>query len=548
MKTHIYRLLSIVTLAGAGVFHCSMDGMAGGGGSDVGNGRVVGKMVINQGDPAGNTQVMLIPGNYNPGTDGPLSDSLIDTTNSGGEYGFNMLNEGIYNIFAVQLDSRERLFIGSIIVRRNATTNVPVDTLQQSGTIKVMLPDSVDAVNGYVYVPGTTITADLGGDTGFIIVDSVPAGTMPAVNYSTVGGSIPVVLRYNMQVVSGDTVTLAYPTWKYSKRLYLNTTATGAGVSGDVRGFPVLVRLTNSNFVFNQAQIYGEDIRFAKSDYTPLSYEIERWDSANQKAEVWVNVDTVLGGNNAQYLEIYWGKSNVGSGSDAAAVFDTANGFAGVWHMNETPAGAASIRDRTHNAFNGTPTGMNASAGVEGIVGRCLDFDGSNDYIMLPTIATDFTQGFTVCGWMKYVAFNNYSRLIDFGVDGDNNNNIVFANKYMSDTLRWTIWSDTTQETPLDVPNYFVLDEWIYVAGTYDGSTMRAYKDGTLVGSLGNPGGLKPAVRARSYIARSNWPADRLYNGLVDELQVSKTARSVDWITLSYMNQKASDALVVFGQ
>ena len=408
MKTPIYRLLSIVMLAAAGVFHCSMDDMAGGGGSDVGNGRVVGKLITGYGYPAENTQVMLIPDNYNPGTDGPVSDSLIDTTNAAGEYGFSMLKENIYNIFAVQLDSRLRLFIGRIIVRGNTTVNVPVDTLQQPGAIKVMLPDSVDAANGYVYVPGTTITADLGGATGFIIVDSVPAGTMPAVNYSTTGGPVPVVLRYNIQVVSGDTVTLAYPAWKYSKRLYLNTTASGAAVSGNVLGFPVLVRLTNSNFVFNQAQIYGEDIRFAKSDNTPLSYEIERWDSANQKAEVWVKVDTVHGGNNAQYLEMYWGRSNVGSGSDAAAVFDTGSGFAGVWHMNEYPAGVGSIRDRTQNAYHGTPTGMNARARVEGVVGNCLDFDGTSDYITLPSISTVFTGGFTVCGWMKFSTFNSW--------------------------------------------------------------------------------------------------------------------------------------------
>jgi hypothetical protein len=534
----------MVALAGTGVFHCSMDG---GGGSDVGNGKVVGMMITSQGGLAANTQVMLITADYNPETDGPVPDSLIDTTNSAGEYSFSMLQENMYNIVAVQLDSRERLIIASIIVRRNATVNVPVDTLQQPGAIKVMLPDSVDAVNGYVYVPGTTITAGLGGATGFIMVDSVPAGTMPAVNYSTTGGPVPVVLRYNLQVVTGDTVTLTYPTWKYSKKLYLNTTASGAGVSGDVLGFPVLVRLTDSNFVFNQAQIYGEDLRFAKSDYTPLSFEIERWDSANQKAEIWVKVDTVHGGNSAQYLEMYWGKSNVGSGSDAASVFDTGSGFAGVWHMNEYPAGTASIRDRTQNAYHGTPTGMNASARVDGIVGNCLDFDGTSDYITLPSISTDFTGGLTVCGWMKYRTFNSWSRLIDFGVNGDNNNNIVFTNILTSDTLRWSIWKDTTTEVTLDMGKT-ALDEWVYVSGTYDGSMMYAYNNGALVGSKANPNGLLPANRATSYIAKSNWAADRLYSGLIDELQVSKTARSADWITLSYMNQKASDALVVFGQ
>jgi biopolymer transport protein ExbB len=324
--------------------------------------------------------------------------------------------------------------------------------------------------------------------------------------------------------------------------------SSGANVMGNVVGFPALIRLTNNNFKFGQALTYGEDIRFAKSDNTPLSYEIERWDSANQKAEIWVNVDTVYGANNTQYLEMYWGKSDVGSESDAATVFDTGNGFAGVWHMNEYPAGVGSIRDRTKNAYHGTPTGMNASASVDGIVGRCLDFDGTSDYITLPAITTDFTGGFTVCGWMKYRKFNSWSRLIDFGVNGDNNRNIVCSNVYSSDTLHWGIWKDTTTEISLNVPGYIVLDQWVYVTATYDGTAMHVYKNGALVGSINNPGGLLPANRATSYIAKSNWAADALYSGLIDELQVSKTARSADWIMLSSMNQKASDALVVFGQ
>jgi len=214
--------------------------------------------------------------------------------------------------------------------------------------------------------------------------------------------------------------------------------------------------------------------------------------------------------------------------------------------MNEYPAGVGSIRDRTKNAYHGTPTGMNASASVDGNVSKCLNFDGTNDYITLPTITTDFTGGFTVCGWMKYRSFKSYSRLIDFGVNGDNNNNIVCSNVYTSDSLHWGIWKDTTTEVSIAVPGYFVLDQWVYVTGTYDGTAMHVYKNGALVGSISNPGGLLPANRATSYIAKSNWAADALYSGLIDELQVSKTARSADWIKLSYMNQKASDALVVF--
>ena len=84
------------------------------------------------------------------------------------------------------------------------------------------------------------------------------------------------------------------PAWKYSKQLYLNTTATGADVSGTVTDFPVLVRLNSGTFNFAEAKVNGDDIRFTKSDgLTPLLYEVEQWDATAGQAAVWVKVDTV---------------------------------------------------------------------------------------------------------------------------------------------------------------------------------------------------------------------------------------------------------------
>ncbi|MBN1130449.1 MAG: DUF2341 domain-containing protein [Chitinispirillaceae bacterium] len=540
------RLMLFSALSCAITLSCSLSPLGMGGSTSTPNEIVMGYAVFPTGTPASRTIVQLIPSSYAAIGNVPPSSLPTDTTDESGAYRFTKVDTGTYTIQAVHIDTRARALVTGVVADTD-TVRVRSAVLELAGTL-IIISDSLDPMSGYLYIPGTTVARFFDGTQDTLVLDSVPAGAIPGVFYSAADGSENIALRYDVSVPAGDAVSVANPRWKYSCRLHLNTSMTAAAVAGNVTGFPVLIRLTNSNFIFSQAQTYGEDLRFAKADNTPLSYEIERWDPAAGRAEAWVRVDTVYGNNSSQYIQMFWGRDDVGSMADAAAVFDTANGFAGVWHMNEYPAGTGSIRDRTHNVFDGTPAGMNAGARVEGVVGTCLDFDGSNDFITLPAIPTDFTRGMTVCGWMRFRAFNGYSRLIDLGIDGDNNNNIVLSSKRDIDstTMLWSIWRDTVQENQVNVKNCFIRDEWVFVTGTYDGTTMRAYKNGVLAGSTSNPGGLKNMVRTQCFIAKSNWTADKPYNGQIDELQISKTARSADWIKLSYMNQKAQDALVQF--
>src|SRR5690606_40007337 len=49
--------------------------------------------------------------------------------------------------------------------------------------------------------------------------------------------------------------------------------------------------------------------------------------------------------------------------------------------------------------------------------------------------------------------------------------------------------------------------------------------------------------RTQTFIGRSQW-GDRNYRGAVDEVRISKVARSADWILLDYASQKEGQALV----
>jgi hypothetical protein len=163
-------------------------------------------------------------------------------------------------------------------------------------------------------------------------------------------------------------------TWSRYKDITVNTQAAGANVAVDVANFPVLVRLTeaNANDVFTQALAGGADIRFASPSGAQRPYEIEHWDATAKTASIWVLADTVKGNSNTTTLRMYWGRSGVAGASNGAAVFDTANGYVAVWHMN----GADTEVSSTAHGFVATPFGE-PGTNTASATGRGRTFNGS---------------------------------------------------------------------------------------------------------------------------------------------------------------------------
>jgi hypothetical protein len=162
-----------------------------------------------------------------------------------------------------------------------------------------------------------------------------------------------------------------YSTWPSAQKIVLNTSSTGANVSGHTYGFPVLIRLNPSNFTgFDATLALGADVRFAKSNGTPLPYEIERWvdgSNNNDTAEIWVRIDTVLGNNSTQFILMHWGKADAISKSSSSGVFVPGNGFLAAYHLGGT------LNDASGNNHNGiNDNSMDTGAGI---IGRAIFSD-----------------------------------------------------------------------------------------------------------------------------------------------------------------------------
>ncbi|MBF0432870.1 MAG: DUF2341 domain-containing protein, partial [Fibrobacteria bacterium] len=338
-----------------------------------------------------------------------------------------------------------------------------------------------------------------------------------------------------------------YSSWSYSRKIYLNTTEEGANVTGNEENFPVLVRLSSTNFTFSEADTDGDDIRFTKSDgTTDLSYELERWSDAADSAEIWVKVDTVYGNNNTQYFYMYWGKASQSTASSPSNVFQTSNDFEGVWHLQQTGAHSVDkFRDATSNGDHGTGLYM-ANKEVTGAIGLGQTFDGTDDWINLGTSdAMDNAGALSVSFWCWADAINFPSGYDGIFARGDETERAPYVYAASgSNTIVLDLGTPSGSEDGHVLTAALTQATWHYVTFTWDGSTVRAYLDGTAGSTDGTTGNtLKNNASDYNFFGQRDGQVG-LWDGKLDEIRISSTNRSANWITLCYQNQKSTQTLV----
>ena len=335
-----------------------------------------------------------------------------------------------------------------------------------------------------------------------------------------------------------------YPGWQHSGSMFILTTPEGANLPATASedNFPILVRLNKDNFDFSKAKPNGEDLRFSTSDGTPMAYQIEEWDAAAGTAIIWVRIPTIKG-NARQEIKMFWGRVDALSESNGAAVFDTANGFCGVWHLHDVN----SISDATIRQNTGTNIG---ATNVGGIVGRAASFvSASGQHISLPTGSLDGITGTVTISLWTYGS-PPASKMAGWVFGASNASSDELITVWLAPKTWWAFgdnnprWSVDKFESPANIED--LIGQWRHWTFTHDltSKMMRIYRDGVLYDSyktvsksLGVPGIVKIGqVEIRGCCGGG-------YDGYVDELQISKTERSAMWIKLAYENQKKFQTL-----
>jgi hypothetical protein len=331
--------------------------------------------------------------------------------------------------------------------------------------------------------------------------------------------------------------------WRYSANVVLNTGATGAGISEDIKEFPLLVRLREGGFPFDQARNSGEDIRFYSEDGTALPYSIERWNKSVSAAEIWVKVPLIKALNSSQFIVMRWGNPQALSRSNSAAVFGEANKYLGVWHLGEP--GNCDIdgyKDATANHFDGTGFVLNGGSSVDGLIGKALKFNGSGDYIRIKNSTTGLLnfpeKGIhTISAWVKTDALDQTYRTILS--KGDNQYHLQ-----TNPDKKWEFTESNNSKWEItEVPA--TAAKWTYVTGVRNGASQAIYVDGVLAKeTIFYKAG---SVRNNSfplYFGANAQVGSRFFSGTIDEVAIAGQARSAEWIKLSYENQRIDQTLI----
>jgi hypothetical protein len=341
----------------------------------------------------------------------------------------------------------------------------------------------------------------------------------------------------------------------YAKKLRLNTTATGANVTGNVIGFPVLIRLNSGNFDFSLAQKDGGDIRFSKPNGFSLPFEIERFDAQNGIAEIWVRIDTVFGNDSAHAIGMSWGLPAKPLNPPDHNVFDTAKGFAGVWHLNET--NGTTMYDATIFSRNGTKPTNTTPLPVQGIIGGAQNFSGTTDWINLGanrSFVNNVSQ-VTMSAWIRLDSIG-VAGIAGFSVSDGGRPGVTRAamevgpNGELVSLARAPDAQVTGQKKTSSMAMAKNADYYVATVIWFNLSRMDLYINGVLVTGTGtiafNQQVTDNINSVSSVIGSGEAGPVMTIKGLIDEVEVARTARNADWLKLCYMNQKAVDALVMF--
>ena len=223
-------------------------------------------------------------------------------TNDSGAYEFTNVSAGLYNVEALNFAGTNGVLIQNVgVFDTSKAIDVGTSMLSRLAKLFISFPNIPLHRGDYLSLRGTTAFAVVDSQavtSSTVGIAGVPAGKYQTLSYVRNSDSLSInVLNDSLTVSAGssDSITVTNGLSKYSRNVYLNTTASGANVMANVLQFPVVIRLTGNNFNFSEAAADGSDLRFTKSNGAPLPYEIERWDPVAHLAEVWVKVDTVFG-------------------------------------------------------------------------------------------------------------------------------------------------------------------------------------------------------------------------------------------------------------
>jgi hypothetical protein len=299
----------------------------------------------------------------------------------------------------------------------------------------------------------------------------------------------------------------------------------------------MLVSLTDANLQAG-ARTDGNDILFTASDgVTKLNHEIEQYNGASGNLIAWVRLPS-LSPVTDTVIYMYYGNPSSASQQNSSGVWDS--NYAAVYHLgNGTTVSAKDSTGHANGTINGTlPVGAGKIGGGASFMGSAANYISApntpfaalgNNFTMEAWCSSSSAARKTILSWNDQATtpeleMNHHAGQVSTIVPGD----------YKAETGAGV------------VPNDGSMHHLVYTkAGS--GATHQLYIDGNAQSLTVNSNVTYVSPANPLWIGKRK-NASQPWSGVLDEIRISTTARSSDWIQTEYQNHSAPGSFFTIGR
>jgi len=284
------------------------------------------------------------------------------------------------------------------------------------------------------------------------------------------------------------------------------------GITAPVTQVVVPVRLHSGNFNFADAKPDGSDLRFiAADDKTELKFHIEKYDSVNELALVWVQLPKIDPAEKEAYFWLYSANAEAQAIEDSKTAWDATT--AAVFNFAEKSL----LQDSSSNSLvaSGSVTAQKAA-----LLGEAATFNGAAISLGASPVLKLFSpSGFTFSAWIKPASLPQQAVLYQQG---------TVALKIDGQKLLLSAGSNITSDADLKPA------AWQHVAVTISGAKVVLYIDGKPAGT-GNIA--LPDIQQEVQMGSG-------FVGDIDQIELANTVHTEDWMKLAVSGQGADAKLI----
>lgn len=197
-----------------------------------------------------------------------------------------------------------------------------------------------------------------------------------------------------------------------------------------------------------------------------------------------------------------------------------------TWHWPFEETSGTSIIENCEKLSPGTLNGASRESS-DCKSGKCLNFDGVNDYANLGNLDVSGNE-MTISAWFKSSDLANCvardCRIISKASSTDEQSHYWMISPIVDGSttkLRFRLKTGGTTSTLIADSGTLSNNVWTHVVATYDGSYMKLYKDGQLIGSIQKTGQISGNSGIPAWIGGN--PTDstiRPWKGKIDEVAI----------------------------